>query len=110
MNDQVIITLTLLALAGTAFWLETQGKLLPVLTAIDSPSPANIETGTKWIIAIVGLIFVLSILPDEDRAVLLTVIVIAALAANYTSKGSKSVIGYGLTSNNTIAGLSAFGG
>jgi len=79
MNNSKAIALGLVTLSGFGLWLQSQGKLRSVLSIIVSPSSESIG---RIAAAFIVLLAVIAVLPSNDAAWLVVLLLLGAIYAN----------------------------
>jgi uncharacterized membrane protein len=94
MSDTQLFAVFLIILASFGIYLHSQGKLLPILTEITTPSTTGKSTIslTSWLVAFVTYIFILSFMDTKSGLILTGLIVTGALLVNQKTMGKDSLL------------------
>lgn len=71
-------------------YLTSQGKLLPVLDDIAAPSATTLSAG-KYALAAIVLLFVLTLIPSQDAAMLVGIIVLGGVYYETRTSGGNII-------------------
>lgn len=91
MNDTKIISLFVVTLAAAGLWLHGQRKLMPVITVAFSPSDKGSIPLSRFAIAFLLYVFVLSFLDPQDGLYLTIVVILGALLVNSRMMGQNDL-------------------